>query len=586
MQRKRIIWIILASLVALVATALILAAFLPFGTLKSLADALKPNGNFKSLKESNVLVFKILMSGTGLVLLALAFGIGTGRLKKARIWFSRYFSDLASFFKALKPARSDLFALAVLFLILVAAILFRLVRLKDGMSHDESYTFVVFSSTSLFNIVSNYHLPNNHVLNSLLIYFSTHIFGIQPWAVRLPALLAGLLLIPATYALAKTVYDKYTALISALLVAILPGAILYATTARGYSLVALFTVLTLWLADFLRRSKNLFAWSLLILFSALGFYSVPVFLFPFGMVFAWLFFENLLADPGEYGSRFNFLKYWLLAGLSSAVLVLILYTPIFIYTGADKVFANGFVTPQGWLGYIPSIPGHLLLVWYEWTSGFSPLWAIGLALGFLLGLVFHERLSRQRFPLQIAAFIWIAALMLVQRPAGVTKIWVFLQAPFLIWCAAGWTGLLKDLRLGFARNVSVAAILTGIAVLIMAASAIRAVPEIPRRWAVKGPMEETVLFIKDKLEPRDLIIVDAPYDAPIWYYSRLYGLADSRFDVRLPFDRLFVVVSQTDNQTVSSVLQDRGPQAASVDPGAARLIMNFQTFDTYLLPHR
>lgn len=586
MQRKKIFWIILAGVVTLVALALVLAAFLPYGRLKTLADALMPDGNLKSLKESNVLVFKILLGVTGLVLLALAVGIGTGRLKIVRTWSNRYCSDLVVFFKALKPTRIEASVLTALLLTLAVAVIFRLVRIYDGMNHDESYTFVVFSSNSLFNTLSNYHLPNNHVLNSLLIYFSTHLFGIQPWAVRLPALLAGLLLIPATYALARTVYDKYTALISALLMAILPGAILYATTARGYSLVALFTVLTLWLANFLRSSKNLFAWSLLVLFSALGFYSVPVFLFPFGMVFVWLFFENLVADPGEYVSRINFLKYWLLAGFGTAVLVLILYTPIFIYTGADKVFANPWVTPEAWLGFIPSIPGHLLYVWQEWTSGFSPVWAYGLTLGFLLGLVFHWRLTRQRFPLQIAAFTWIATLMLVQRPIGVTKIWVFLQAPFLIWCAAGWMGLLKDLHLGFARHVSVAAIVTGVAVLIAAASAIRSVPGIPPRWAVKGPVENTVLFLKDQLEPRDLIIVDAPYDASIWYYSRLYGLTDSRFDRRLPFDHLFVIVSHTDSQTVSSVLQDRGQAAASVDPGAARLIMNFQNLDTYLLPHR
>jgi hypothetical protein len=128
--------------------------------------------------------------------------------------------------------------------------------------------------------------------------------------------------------------------------------------------------------------------------------------------------------------------------------------------------------------------------------------------------------------------------------------------------------------------------MTGVAVLITAAGAIRALPGIPPRWAVKGAVENTVLFIKDQLDPQDLIIVDAPYDASIWYYSRLYGLTDSRFDRRLPFDHLFVIVSHTDNQTVPSVLQDRGPEAASVDPGAARLIMNFQNLDTYLLPHR
>jgi len=586
LSRTKLILLILAILVALAGLALVIPAFLPYGILKHLADTLRGDGNFQSLKESNALVFRLLLGSIALVLFAAAYCIGSGHLKAVRLWLGRYLSDFIAFIKALKPSRSERIALAALLLILAVAVIFRLVRIYDGMNHDESYTFVVFSSPSLFNTLSNYHLPNNHVLNSLLIYFSTHLFGIQPWAVRLPALLAGLLLIPATYALARTVYDKYTALISALLMAILPGAILYATTARGYSLVALFTVLTLWLANFLRSSKNLFAWSLLVLFSALGFYSVPVFLFPFGMVFAWLFFENLFADPGEYDSRINFLRYWLLAGFGTAVLVLILYTPIFIYTGADKVFANPWVTPDAWLGFIPSIPGHLLAVWQEWTSGFSPVWAYGLGLGFLFCLVFHRRLTRQRFPLQIAAFVWIAALMLVQRPIGVTKIWVFLQAPFLIWCAAGWMGLLKDLRLGFVRNVSVAAIMTGVAVLITAAGAIRALPGIPPRWAVKGAVENTVLFIKDQLDPQDLIIVDAPYDASIWYYSRLYGLTDSRFDRRLPFDHLFVIVSHTDNQTVPSVLQDRGPEAASVDPGAARLIMNFQNLDTYLLPHR
>ncbi|MBE3068328.1 MAG: hypothetical protein IMZ73_13035, partial [Chloroflexi bacterium] len=211
MQRKKIFWIILAGVVTLVALALVLAAFLQYGRLKTLADALMPDGNLKSLKESNVLVFKILLGVTGLVLLALAVGIGTGRLKIVRTWSSRYCSDLVVFFKALKPTRIEASVLTALLLTLAVAVIFRLVRIYDGMNHDESYTFVVFSSNSLFNTLSNYHLPNNHVLNSLLIYFSTHLFGIQPWAVRLPALLAGLLLIPATYALAMTVYDRYTA---------------------------------------------------------------------------------------------------------------------------------------------------------------------------------------------------------------------------------------------------------------------------------------------------------------------------------------------------------------------------------------
>jgi 4-amino-4-deoxy-L-arabinose transferase-like glycosyltransferase len=586
MQSKRIIWNILTGILVILALALLLAASLPFGRLKSLADGLMPDGNFSSLTESNALIFKILLGVGGIVISALAVGLGSGKFIQFRSWGKRYFSDLAGFIRAFKPTKIDTTTVVILLMILAAAVIFRLIRIYDGMTHDEAYTFIVFSSTTLFNILTNYHLPNNHILNSILIYFSTHLFGIQPWAVRLPALLAGLLLIPGTYALARIIYNKNTAIISALLVAILPGAIQYATTARGYSLVALFTVLILWLANYVRSSKNMFAWSLLVIISALGFYSVPVFLFPFGIVFAWLFFESLTSNLEAYSSRINFFKYWLLAGFFSAVLVLILYTPVFIYSGADKVFANSWVTPESWIGFIPSIPGHLVFVWQEWTSSFSTGWAFVLLPGFLLGIIFHRRITHQNFPIQIAAILWIAILMLVQRPIGVTKIWVFLQAPFLMWCAAGWMGLFKDLRLGLAHNVSLASIVTGVVVLVTTAGAIAEVPGISKRWAARGPAENTVLFIKDQLEPRDLIIVKAPYDASIWYYSRLHGLADSHFDKRLIFEHLFIIVSKTDNQTVQSVLHNRGPEMLTVDPSEARLIINFQNLDTYLLSQR
>jgi hypothetical protein len=570
----------------LLAAVFLFLDFLPYEKLKTLADSLMADGNFKSLTENNVIVFKILLGATGLVLLTLAVGILVGRLNLLGIFFRRYVTDFRIFLNHLKPVRIDMAALAAFLVIMAAAIIFRLVRINDGMLHDESYTFMVFSSTTLITPLTDYHLPNNHVLNSLLIYFSTHLFGIQPWAIRLPALLAGLLLILATYALAKIMYDKYTGLLAALFVAILPGAIQYATTARGYSLVALFTVLALWLANYLRSHKNLFAWSMLVLCSTLGFFSVPVFLFPFGMVFAWLFFENFFADPGEYGSRINFLKYWLLAGFSTAVLVLLCYTPIFIYTGVKAVFANEWATPKAWVGYIPSIPDYLKYAWIEWTNGFSPVWTYALFVGFLLGLVFHRHITHQCFPLQIAAFIWLTALMLVQRPIGVTKIWAFFQAPFLIWCAAGWMGLLKIVSLKFKRISSLPPIAIGVVVLILAVGAVRAVPGIPQRWAVKSVEEDTALFIMDQLEPQDLIVAAPPFDSSIWYYSYLNGVDKRHFSKHLLFDRIFLVFSPTRDQTMMFALQANGLDPDLAELYNAQLIGSFQFLDIYLLsPH-
>ena len=586
MQRKSLV-VSAACLAALIGLAFIAVAFLPYEVLKGMADSLMRDGNLKILNASNAYVFKAWLGFAALALLGLAYAIGWGRMGEVGAWFRAYGADLVSWARSLRPARVETGSLIVLLLIVALGVVFRLVYINDVMTHDESYTFAIFGSKSIFLIVTNYDLPNNHVLNSLLIRFSIGLFGIQPWAVRLPALIAGLLIIPATYGLAKSIYDRHTGLASALLIAFLPGAVLYSATARGYSLVALCTVLTLWLASYLRANKNRFAWSLLILFSALGFYSVPVMLLPFGMVFAWLFFENLLTGPGPYSSKISFLKYWLAAGLGTALLVLLLYTPIFIVTGADKVFGNAWVLPRGWNDYFPSLPGFGLYIWNEWTRGMSPLLTWLLLAGFVSGLIFHRRIAGRGFPLQVAALLWLIILVVLRRPQLDTKLWASCQAPLMIWCAAGIVGPLRAWNLGSARKLPASALAVGITALLAGISAVRLLPTIPQRWNVKGSAEYTVLFIKDRIEPDDLIIVKSPYDAPIWYYSAQYGIGDDhRFDGRRPFEQLYVVVDHGAGQTLESVLQVRGPDLELIDVGAARFLANYQNLDIYVVPHR
>ncbi len=586
MPRKKRFQITLAILIALAALSFIAASFLPYVTLKHLLRFLMGSEHFKSLNDYNAIVFKILFGSAGLVLISLAYAAGFDHLEGIWDWLRQYGRDSKSFFTTLKPAHPDWLSWLILGLITGLGTVLRLPSINSILSHDEAYTFVVFSHTSLFNIISNYSLPNNHILNSILIYFSTLAFGIWPWAIRLPSLVAGLLLIPACYALAKTIYDPFTALASALMVAVLPGAILYSTMARGYSLVALFTLVGLWLAHYLFRNKNLFAWSLLVIAMALGFYSVPVMVFPFGIVFVWLFFENLAGEPGPYQSKINFLSYWLVAGISTGILVLLLYTPVFIYTGANKVFGNPWVQATPWSGYLASLPSYLLSVGHEWVDGLPQVWIILIIVGLILGVIFHRRIARQRFPMQAAALLWIGVLLLIQRPSEVSKIWAFLQAPGMIWACAGLFGPIKNLRLKLIRPVPVAAIPIALALLAVSIQAAQAVRSLPARWTNMGVTETVVRTIKDQLTPKDLIIIDSPYDSSVWYYSQLNGISMDRFDQRRSFDHLFVIVSHTDNQSISSVLKARGPDPGLINLPAAYFMANFQNLDIYVIPHR
>ena len=92
---------------------------------------------------------------------------------------------------------------AALIAIVVVGTAVRLAFLFRPMQLDEAYTYNEYASKPVLDGLSWYTLPNNHLLNTLLIHVSTVVLGNEPWVVRLAALAAGLGLIPATYALTR-----------------------------------------------------------------------------------------------------------------------------------------------------------------------------------------------------------------------------------------------------------------------------------------------------------------------------------------------------------------------------------------------
>ena len=81
-----------------------------------------------------------------------------------------------------------------------------------------------------------------------LLAVSLKLFGVSVLALRLPNMIAGVLLIPATYALARRIYDRQTALVAAALVTASPFAILFAPTAFTDPWLTLWLVIAAWAA--------------------------------------------------------------------------------------------------------------------------------------------------------------------------------------------------------------------------------------------------------------------------------------------------------------------------------------------------
>jgi Dolichyl-phosphate-mannose-protein mannosyltransferase len=558
-SRRKLFWL-LNILFLLAGLTLLALAILPYNLLKSLADSLMADGEFESLNAGNAVVFKVVFGMSGLAFFALAAATFFHCWLSVSCFLKQLWADTRRSLRSLRIPKSELPFLALVLVLMAVAVVYRLEFLYSSLHHDEAYTYMAFAH-SLRTAVTDYHLPNNHVFHSILVYCSTRLFGNQPWVVRLPAFVAGVLLVPAIYAVGKRHYDRWVGLAAALLVATAPSLIHYSDNARGYTLVALFGLLLLLFGYTVRSGKNRFAWVLIGLVSALGMYTVPVFLFPFGVAYLWLFLENWLFSAPGYASRRDFLKYWLASGFGAAGLTLFLYLPILVYTGPEKLFGNAFVSPVPWPDFLETLSHRLAETWADWTFRVPLAVILLLAAGWALGLLFHKKISPTRVPLQLAAALWILILLLLQRPNAWTKVWVFLQPLMLLWAAAGIFGLLGLVKIRGIR-------LSALAVVLLLAMEIwhsdRLIPQLPNLWAIHGNEENAVLFVKNQLQSDDKLVVSPPDDASVWYYAELHGIYDSVYQHDSAFDRLFVLVNPDEGQTPDMVLTERGPGVAAV----------------------
>ena len=588
-----ILWAALSAGLLLAGALALLLFLLPFPAARWLVDYLardhhmqRFSAQFYASARLPALILGGLATLAGLASLVFArraqgYLASLGRAsKKAAL---RLAGDSTILFKS--TSRPSLWlALAVVGLTL-AALLARLPFLSRPMQHDESYTFVTFASAPLKEALTDYNLPNTHLFHTLLVHISYVLFGDSPWAVRLPALLAGILIVPAAYGLARRLYNPHSAILVAALAAAAPVLISYSTNARGYTILAVLTLLTWSLGTYVRQKANAAAWLLLGILGALGFYTVPVFLNPYGILFTWLLLSALLGDTGPaYPTRWHFLGWMFAAGMVTVVLTTLLYLPVFSVSGLHAVFGNSFVESLSFSDFRQTFPGRMLETWQEWTQGVSPILTICLVLGLALSLVFHRRISAVRVPTQLTAVVWLVPVLLIQRPNPWPKIWLALLPVVLIWCAAGWMAPWRVFRRGGEDShlAAAAAWAAGMSVaIVLAAGAVYSLTAGPIA-AQTGPVELSVQYLRAHLVAGDVVVVSPPDDAVTWYYWRYYNLPEIYIQPKNQrFQRAYVLINHPFDQTVEQVIRERGPDIGFVRLDSARLVQSFGADDLY-----
>jgi hypothetical protein len=325
-------------------------------------------------------------------------------------------------------------------------------------------------------------------------------------------------------------------------------------------MVALFGVWLLTLGVLVTRERNRFAWLLIILLSCLGMFTIPAFLFPFGVLFTWLLLEVCTAIPPGYTSRIEFIKYWGFSGMISAILTLVLYLPILFYSGPRSLFTNEFVSSLAWQDFFETIAQRMKETWSEWTFR-VPGWVILLCLaGMLAGLVLHRRIAKHHVPTLLAALAWITTLLLVQRPNAWSKVWVFLLPLALLWSAAGLIGLPSAWKV---RKVSIGGAAVLLLLTVTMVAAVRLVPDLPGLWGLKGDEERAVLFACNQDREDVGLLVAPPDDAPVWYYAELHECESALVHSEADYSGLLVFANRGEDQSPASVLDEHGPGQSS-----------------------
>ena len=479
---------------ALLGLALLALSLVPSATLA--ARLLRASGEARAgayTQDLTTYLDQRLRTAAGLVLILVA-GLAVTRLACEELVESAL-TDISA---VPRPGRRTVLLAALPTLL---ALVLRLQFIGQPMRYDEALTFNEFASRPLYYGLSFYPDPNNHLLNTLLMHLVFVMGGNQPWLLRLPALVAGVLLVPASYWLARLLYGEGAAILAAVLVAVSSYVIEYSTNARGYTLQALCFVLMLALTVIAARRASLSALLLAAVVAAIGAYAVPTMLYGVVIAGAWLLISRQIS-----------LRHLVASGLVLGLLSVLLYLPPLIISGPDNLAANRFVVPLP-VGDLPAeLARSLISTWGFWNRDVPwPLAAL-LVFGFLVTTV--DELRHRQLPLGLLAVAVCLLVVLLQRVAPFERVWLFLLPLYLVIASAGLARFVDGRLLGliFGGVLTFTTLTSG---AILASTETGVFPD----------AEGVARTLAPRLAPDDAVMTELPASLPeLQYYFPRFGL--------------------------------------------------------------
>lgn len=418
---------LIVSILLLCCLLAITFALLPYHTVNELFH--NTSFNFKAvISENKWLTFRYFIIADAVGVMGVLFYLNKHHTVDLKEWLVKWRAELSTFSDRIKNDKSTMIAM----LIILIGIVLRTLYINAPIRYDEAFTFFEFGSSPPPYSWVNYSYPNNHILHSILIWVSTHIFGNSLIAIRLPAIFGGILILFLSCQLLRKLNASNGSLIIALaMICFSHWLMIYTANARGYSLQI---CCLLWSIISLKNNQP----KQTILASVLGFALSPSYILPYSF-----FLGFLLA---ERKNTIEALKNI----LTTILLVILFYLPAIGYIGLENILQNPNIEKYGETNRFWSIGINLKQVLQSvFTFDKAGYLSISLAI-LLLALVFRQKYSRKVIALSLTILITV---MIILNKSIPSRAFLFL-IPMLI--IIGFSNLKKvDFRIGAIASMSV-----------------------------------------------------------------------------------------------------------------------------------
>jgi 4-amino-4-deoxy-L-arabinose transferase-like glycosyltransferase len=430
-------------------------------------------------------------------------------------------------------------ARATVVAILVLGTAVRFASLTQPMRYDEAVTYLLFVGQTWGTAIRAYPSTNNHLLYTVLAKFTSAIGGGAPWAIRLPAFIAGVAVVPLTYAVGRVLFTPAAAMIGSALAAASTTLGLYATNARGYSfVVAGYLTLLLIAARVRAEGGTRRRWIAFALVSAAGLATIPLMLYPIGAVALWLVLAIAVERPAQVRAELAAL----VAAMGAvAVLGLLAYAPIISSNGLAALTANRFVARSPWPVFFRDLFPSLGDALAGWVDPFPLVFVPLLAATLIVGALRSVRVSREGVSVLTASLTWSAVVLVANHHAPLGHAWLWLVPIVCLLIGVGGEVLLR--RLAPRRGV------TAIPLVALATVALGVT------WGLftdaEGESLDTGLFrgadavaqsLRTNSQPGDRVIAAIPANAPLQFYLNRHGADTAVLSTPAPATRRDILV--------------------------------------------